>query len=87
MRPLTVTGQRPRGARQMHEALPVFLGLALEHDRGAGRAQAKTGALVFLVARVLYTGVYIAGVSVVHAAVGGGLGRPRIDVAALLDRI
>jgi len=29
-------------------------------------AQAKTGALVFLVARVLYAGVYIAGVPVVR---------------------
>jgi uncharacterized MAPEG superfamily protein len=68
MRPLTVTGERAtRALANLHEALPVFLGLALMVMIVAPEAaQAKTGALVFLVARVLYAGVYIAGVPVVR---------------------
>lgn len=68
MRPLTVTGERAtRALANLHEALPVFLGLALMGMVVAPEAaQAKTGALVFLVARVLYAGVYIAGVPVVR---------------------
>ena len=68
MRPLTVTGERAtRALANLHEALPVFLGLALMGMIVApDAAQAKTGALVFLVARVLYAGVYIAGVPVVR---------------------
>jgi len=68
MRPLTVTGERAtRALANLHEALPVFLGLALMGMIVAPEAaQAKTGALVFLVARVLYAGVYIAGVPVVR---------------------
>jgi uncharacterized MAPEG superfamily protein len=68
MRPLTMTGQRAaRALANMQEALPVFLALALMNMIVAPEAsQAKTGALVFLVARVLYTGVYVAGVPVVR---------------------
>jgi len=68
MRPLTMTGQRAaRALANMQEALPVFLALALMNLIVAPEAaQAKTGALVFLVARVLYTAVYIAGVPVVR---------------------
>src|SRR6476646_7986326 len=59
MRPLTGAGQRAaRALANMHEALPVFLGLALMNVIVAPDAtQAKTGALVFLVARALYAGV------------------------------
>ena len=68
MRPLTVTGERAaRALANLHEALPVFLGLALmDMIVAPDAAQARTGALVFLVARVLYAGVYIAGVPVVR---------------------
>jgi|SRR5687767_3569954 uncharacterized MAPEG superfamily protein len=68
MRPLTLTGQRAaRALANMQEALPVFLALALMNMIVAPEAsQAQTGALVFLVARVLYTAVYIAGVPVVR---------------------
>ena len=90
MRPLTVTGQRAaRALANMHEALPVFLGLALMNMIVAPDApQAKTGALVFLVARVLYTGVYIAGVSVVRTLlwVVGWAGLV-LMLLPLLDRI
>ena len=90
MRPLTVTGQRAaRALANMHEALPVFLGLALMNMIVSPDApQAKTGALVFLVARVLYTGVYIAGVSVVRTLlwVVGWAGLV-LMLLPLLDRI
>ncbi len=47
--------------------MPVFLALALMNMIVAPEAsQANTGALVFLVARVLYVAVYIAGVPVVR---------------------
>jgi len=90
MRPLTVTGQRAaRALTNMHEALPVFLALALMNMIVAPDApQATTGALVFLVARVLYTGVYVAGVPVVRTLlwVVGWAGLVMM-LLPLLDRI
>ena len=51
----------------MHEALPVFLALALLNMIvGTAAAPAVTGATMFLIARVLYVGVYMAGVPVVR---------------------
>ncbi len=47
--------------------MPVFLGLALMNLIVVPDAtMAKTGALVFLVARTLYVAIYIAGVPVVR---------------------
>jgi uncharacterized MAPEG superfamily protein len=71
MRPLTVTGQRAaRALANMQEALPVFLGLALANMIVTPEApQAVTGALVFLVARVLYVAIYIAGIPVLRTLV------------------
>jgi uncharacterized MAPEG superfamily protein len=68
MRPLTVVGQRAKRALEnMHEALPVFLALALLNMiTGTAGASAITGATVFLIARILYVGVYIAGIAVVR---------------------
>jgi uncharacterized MAPEG superfamily protein len=68
MRPLTLVGQRAKRALEnMHEALPVFLALALLNMiTGTAGASAITGATVFLIARILYVGVYIAGISVVR---------------------
>lgn len=64
MRPLTVVGQRAaRALINMHEALPVFLALALLNMiAGSAAAMATTGALVFLVARVIYVPLYLLGV-------------------------
>src|SRR5688500_9438724 len=66
MRPLTITGQRAaRALTNMHEALPVFLGLALLNLIVAPQASlAVTGAWVFLIARVVYVPLYLAGVPV-----------------------
>ena len=68
MRPYTLTGQRAaRALANMQEAMPLFLGLALMNLIVAPDAtMAKTGALVFLVARTLYVAIYIAGVPVVR---------------------
>ena len=68
VRPLTLVGQRAKRALEnMHEALPVFLALALLNMiTGTAGASAITGATVFLIARILYVGVYIAGIAVVR---------------------
>jgi uncharacterized MAPEG superfamily protein len=73
MRPLTVVGQRAKRALEnMHEALPVFLALALLNMiTGTAGASAITGATVFLIARILYVGVYIAGIAVVRTLLWG----------------
>ena len=82
VRPLTVVGERAtRALENMHEALPVFLALALLNMIvGTAAGTAITGATIFLIARVLYVGVYMAGVAGgAHAHLGGGLGGPRDD--------
>jgi uncharacterized MAPEG superfamily protein len=68
VRPLTVVGQRAaRALANMHEALPVFLALALLNMIvGTAAGMAVTGAAVFLTARVVYVGVYLAGIAVVR---------------------
>jgi uncharacterized MAPEG superfamily protein len=71
MRPLTVTGQRAaRALANMQEAMPVFLGLAmLAMLLVPDDATARNGALVFLIARTVYVGLYIAGIPVVRTLV------------------
>ncbi len=68
MRPLTVTGQRAaRALTNMHEALPVFLGLALMNLIVAPEASlAVTGAWVFLIARIVYVPLFLGGVPAVR---------------------
>jgi uncharacterized MAPEG superfamily protein len=90
VRPLTVVGERAsRALANMHEALPVFLALALLNmivDTVASIA--ITGATIFLIARVLYVGVYMAGVPVVRTLIWAvswvGLG---MMIAPLLQKI
>jgi len=90
VRPLTVTGQRAaRALANIHEALPVFLGLALMNLIVAPQASlALTGAWVFLIARVVYVPLYLAGVPAVRtlawAASWVGL---ILMLVPLLDRI
>jgi uncharacterized MAPEG superfamily protein len=90
MRPLTVAGQRAKRALEnMHEALPVFLALALLNMiAGTAGASAITGATVFLIARILYVGVYVAGIAVVRTLLWAvswvGLA---MMIAPLLDKI
>jgi uncharacterized MAPEG superfamily protein len=71
VRPLTVVGERAtRALDNMHEALPVFLALALMNMIvGTAAGTAITGATVFLIARAVYVGLYMAGVPVVRTLV------------------
>jgi uncharacterized MAPEG superfamily protein len=66
VRPLTATGQRAaRALANMQEALPVFMGLALMNLIVAPQASlAVMGAWIFLIARVVYLPLYLAGVPV-----------------------
>jgi uncharacterized MAPEG superfamily protein len=63
-RPYTVMGGRAaRALANMQEALPVFLTLALLNlIVGTAAAMAVTGAWVFLIARVIYVPLYLAGI-------------------------
>jgi uncharacterized MAPEG superfamily protein len=71
IRPLTIVGGRAaRALANMHEALPVFLALALLNlITGPAADMAITGATVFLIARVLYVAIYMAGIAVVRTLV------------------
>ena len=71
VRPLTLVGQRAQRALvNMHEALPVFLALALMNMIvGSAAGLAITGATVFLIARAVYVAVYLSGVAVVRTLV------------------
>ncbi len=90
VRPLSVTGQRAaRALANMHEAMPVFLGLALMNLIVAPQASlALTGAWVFLIARVLYVPLYLGGVPAVRtlAWVASWVGLI-LMLGPLLDRI
>ncbi|HLA72753.1 MAG TPA: MAPEG family protein [Steroidobacteraceae bacterium] len=65
MRPLTPVGLRAaRALANIQEAMPVFLGLALMNlIAGTAAAMATTGALIFLIARVIYVPLYLSGVN------------------------
>jgi uncharacterized MAPEG superfamily protein len=67
----TIGGRAERALTNMHEALPVFLALALLNlIVGTGQAHlAITGATVFLVARVLYVPAYLAGITGVRTLI------------------
>lgn len=68
MRPFTVTGQRAaRALSNMHEALPVFLGLALMNLIVAPQGTlAVMGAWIFLIARIVYVPLYLGGVPAIR---------------------
>lgn len=90
VRPLTVVGQRAtRALANLHEALPVFLALALLNlIVGTAAATAITGATIFLIARLLYVVVYMAGIPVLRTLiwVGGWVGLVMM-LLPLLDRV
>jgi uncharacterized MAPEG superfamily protein len=62
--PLSTMGARvERALTNMHEALPVFLALAVLHvSLGLQNELAVQGAWLFLIARILYVPAYVAGV-------------------------
>ena len=88
--PYTLVGRRAmRALANMQEALPVFLALALLNMIAApGAGLALTGAWVFLIARVVYVAVYLAGVPVVRTMcwLAGIIGLGMM-VAPLLDKV
>jgi uncharacterized MAPEG superfamily protein len=90
VRPLTVVGERAtRALANMHEALPVFLGLALLNMIvGTAAGLAVTGATLFLIARVVYVAIYVAGVPVLRTLVWavGWVGLA-LMIAPLIDKI
>lgn len=67
-RPYTVMGGRAaRALANMHEALPVFLALALMNMIvGTAAAMVITGGWVFFIARVVYVPLYLAGIPVLR---------------------
>jgi uncharacterized MAPEG superfamily protein len=71
MRALTVVGQRAaRALANMHEALPVFLALALMNMiAGTAASMACAGATVFLIARIIYVPLYLAGIPALRSLV------------------
>lgn len=87
--PLTVIGGRAaRALANMQEALPVFLGLALLNlILGTAAAMAITGGWIFLIARLIYVPLYLAGVPVLRTLVwvGGWVGLVMMLIP-LLDR-
>jgi uncharacterized MAPEG superfamily protein len=90
VRPLTIVGGRAdRALSNMHEALPVFLALALMNMIvGTAAGLAVTGATIFFVARALYVIVYMVGIPVVRTLiwVAGWVGLAMM-IAPLLDKI
>ena len=90
VRPLTVVGGRAeRALANMHEALPVFLALALLNMIvGTAAGLAVTGATLFLVARVVYVAVYMAGVPVLRTLVlAAGWAGLVMMIVPLVDKI
>lgn len=67
--PTTVYGERAqRALLNLHEAMPVFLALALLHVATAGSSpRATLGATIFLIARVLYVPAYLSGIAGVRS--------------------
>jgi len=88
--PLTRVGARAaRAQANMQEGLPVFLTLALLNLIAVpGAGMAVTGAWIFLIARALYVGIYMAGVPVVRTLcwMAGVVGLAMM-AAPLLDKI
>lgn len=73
-RPFTVIGGRAsRALANMHEALPVFLALALMNMiLGTAAAMAITGGWVFFIARLLYVPAYLAGIPGIRTLIWAG---------------
>ena len=89
VRPLTIVGERAaRALANMHEALPVFLALALLNLIVGTAGMAVTGATLFLAARVVYVAIYVAGVPVLRTLVWavGWVGLA-LMIAPLLEKI
>jgi uncharacterized MAPEG superfamily protein len=87
--PLTrIGGRAERALANMHEALPVFLTLALLNLFLGTGALATTGATLFFVARLLYVPAYLAGVTGIRTLIwiAGVVGLVMMLIP-ILDRI
>jgi len=87
--PLTrIGGRAERALANMHEALPVFLTLALLNLILGTGAMATTGATVFFVARLLYVPAYLAGITGIRTLIwiAGVVGLVMMLIP-ILDRI
>ncbi len=63
-------GRFERALRNMMEALPIFLTLALLAEmKGAEGGITETGAMIFVIARVLYVPAYVSGILGVRSVV------------------
>lgn len=70
VRPFTVVGARAaRALANLQEALPVFLALALLNVILTPAPLAVAGAWLFLIARLFYVALYMAGVPIVRTLV------------------
>jgi len=65
-----INGRLERAKDNLLEALPLFMPLAILHQvSGAVPDQAMTGALVFLIARIVYIPAYVSGITGVRTLV------------------
>lgn len=87
--PLTrIGGRAQRALANMHEALPVFLALALLNLILGTGALATTGATVFFVARLLYVPAYLIGVPGIRTLIWmAGIVGLVMMLIPILDRI
>jgi len=87
--PLTrIGGRAERALANMHEALPVFLTLALLNLILGTGALATTGATVFFVARLLYVPAYLIGVPGIRTLIWiAGVVGLVLMLIPILDRI
>lgn len=61
--PSVIAGRLERAKDNLREALPIFIALALlALTRGANQEAEARGALVFLIARVVYVPAYVSGI-------------------------
>lgn len=61
--PLVIAGRLERAKDNLREALPIFIALALlALTRGTNQEAEAQGALVFLIARVVYVPAYVSGI-------------------------
>jgi uncharacterized MAPEG superfamily protein len=67
--PLGVSGRADRAAKNMIEAMVMFLALVLAASVAGKAPQAAMGATVFFWARLVYWPVYLAGIAVLRTLV------------------
>ena len=68
--PTLIAGRMERALRNMFEALPVFLALALLTEvKGIAEGWTHTGAAVFFIARVAYVPAYGSGIVLLRSGV------------------